>query len=556
MIHWKEGFRRSAWALALLVAACTGGAGGPGAALDGGGGGPGGPVGGGNYAAGPVSLPSSANAPLNPVEWAQISCVNLPGPEFNCSGRPKSVPANTKIEFRVYAAAAVNPRDSFEVVADGEGSWTVSRNGVPGETVEICPVLYGGCYATRYVVIPPENVGVEAIQGTGKRLVIDSQGKSWHSRLLNWIVGEAHAADAPPVVTSECRGLVAEPEVVAPEAPKCHLYSQVPDSLPKIEVSFEACNQSDITAIVPTADPSTLDSLLLVAVRRSIYLVKTGSNPVVLRRYNFPGNVTAILPQGEHFSVLVASPERPLFFLDLRNRGNPQEVGCYDLDEDLRGLKQVTSSHSQGRDFALVGYFENEGVAEYRVLVGAYVAGGTSFAQLPTTLLRSASPMEVRILDAKDTAVIVAVLQNAEKMLTLIRHPYSTLGLIYLYGSGPVDTTYQTNLGALSVSSAPYAVQSPQLLEVDQQFREIGFIDFTEGGTKLVTIPYGLTPNMRTYPDSTAISEIGREAPAFLRVDTATRDGTWIYGGNHGQVRTLKPVHNLISLEEITLEDS
>ncbi|HKX13048.1 MAG TPA: hypothetical protein VJP40_07840 [bacterium] len=552
MANLQVGLRRAAWALVLLVAACAGG---PGAALDGGG--PGGPVGGGNYAAGPVSLPSSANAPLNPVEWAEISCVNLPGPEFNCSGRPRSVPANTKIEFRIFAAAAATPRDSYSAVADGEGSWTVSRAGVPGESVEICPIINGACYANRYVVIPPENVGVEAIQGTGKSLVIDSQGRSWHSRLLpkparswmSWIIGEAHAEVSPTLVTAQCRGVGAEPEVVSAESAKCHLYSQMPDNLPKIELSFDSCSQSDISSIVPTEDPTTHEALLLVAVRRSIYVVKIGSNPQILRRYNFPGAVTAILPQGNHFSVLVAAPDRPLFYLDLRNRDTPQEVGCYDLDDDLKGLKQVTSSDTEGHHFALAGFFENEGVSEYRVLVGAYVAGGTSFSQLPVTLIRSASPMEVRILDAKDSSVIVAVLQNAEKKLTFIRHPYFVPGVYYLYGATPTDTTYEVPMASLSFNRTPYTVQRPSLLEVDPDFREIGFVDFTEAGTKLVTIPYDVTPSMSALVESTVVTEIGRAAPVFLQVDRNTRDGSWIYGGQYGQVQTLKPIHNIIQLD-------
>lgn len=561
-------FHRAAWLLALLLVACSGGAGGPvGGGMDGGGGGPGGPVGGsGNYAAGPVSLPSSANAPLNPVDIAKISCVKFPGPQFVCDGRNNSVPPNTKVEFRIFAPAAATPRDSFSVIADGEGVWTVSRDGVPGESVEICPIINGVCYSALYVVIAPDNVGVQAIPGTNKNLVIDSQGRSWHSRLMSkpsrswtsWLIGEAHAEEAaPPTLNAECRGVRAEAEAPVPEASRCNLYSQSSDGLAKVELSFDNCNQSDITSIVSAEDPTTREPLLLVAVKRSIYVVKQAPVATVVRRYNFPGTVSAVLSQGTHYAILVASPDRPLFFLDLRNRDNPQEVGCYDLDDDLKGLKQVTSSQSLKNNFALAGFFESDGVSEYRVLVGSYVGGGTQFSQLPATLQRSASPLEVRILEANENAITVAVLQNSEKKLSFIRHPYSRAGVLYLLGATPSDATYEVPLASLAFGGAPYAVQRPQLLEVDPVYREVGFVDFTEAGTKLVTIPYNVTPagGMLTYPRSTVVSEIGREAPAFLRVDEATKDGTWNYGGNHGQVRSVRPVHGIVVLDDVS-EDS
>ncbi len=231
MANLKEGLSRAAWALALLVAACSGGGGGPmggvGGSLDSGG----------NYAAGPVSLPSPSTLNKN-----LIVCENVAGPRVECRGSDGAAPANAHIKLTVYsrfsaiqktwtdylipsAHALVGNTDFCDANAAGAfgaaGDCSVVASS--GEKVGICVAADNNvCSGSELVItVPVEGGTASGASGTIKSLSVDPDGNiifgqrsaparrsfSW----LSLLIGTAHAQPVgaplltpPPPAGSSC----------------------------------------------------------------------------------------------------------------------------------------------------------------------------------------------------------------------------------------------------------------------------------------------------------------------------------------------------------------
>ncbi|MFO1464078.1 MAG: hypothetical protein U1F66_09885 [bacterium] len=538
-------------AVALLWA-CSGGAG-PGAALDGGSAG-GGPVGG-NFAAGPVSLPApSVVSPNNPVEWVNISCTNVAGPNFECRGTVHSVPANTEIQLSIYAPAAAVPRDSFSVQAGADGAWLASREGAAGESVEICPKIGGVCQGTRLFKLPPTGATVEGPQGTMKNLVIDPTGTSWHSRWLprglSWgrlfaslWISEASAQEAAnPYTPVACDASYLGIEPVPPaDAPGCRLYRAVRgDAASTPMVTFENCEQTDIHAIVSTQIPLTGRPLLLVAVKNRVYLIDIMKVPTISWTYSFPNEVTSLLDQGGGRFIVAAKPSSAVpganpgqfFYLDVGRKGS-LAAGCYASNDTLRGLEGVTSSDSLNDAFAMVAY---KPTGQYQVFLGRTQPGSVLFRNQPMPLgAPSANPLEVRLLKVEDEYVYLAILNGAEKKITLIKHYQPTTDVLVL--DAPADLVKEIGLEGLTADGAPLSVSRPQLFNVNRESRELVYVDISEQGTRLVSVPYAVVRGEWAPVTTASALALGNAGPAFLMRDNAEgAEGGWAYNDGPMQI--------------------
>lgn len=563
--------KRKAWhILGFLTAAwlwgCSG-AGGPaagaGGALDSGGGSP---VGGsGNFAAGPVSLPApSVVAPDAPVTWTNISCTNVPGPNFQCQGTSQSVLANTEIQFRIFPPAAAVPRDTFTAIADAQGAWSVTRLGEAGESVEICPKEKGICGDFRLFKLPPEGGVVDGNSGTMKNLVIDPEGNGWHSRLSpkhhslgSWIAGlfvsEARAQDAPalkpftPIYCGSLEGF-AVLDAIDATAPTCSLYkAERGAAVSQRVLSFDNCQQDDIHSIVSTKHPVTGQPLLLVAVKNSIHMVETKPTPRIAWEYRFPGEVVSILDQGDRIIAVVNAPTgvaQNLFYVDLRQKA-PMGTGCYTPLEWLKGLENVTSSDSLNEAFTMVVY-KQPGV--YQVMLGRNVPGSTDFRNQPFPLLAaSATPLEAKILKVEQNWVWVAVLNAAEKKIRIVKHFMPDTDVLVL-GAAP-DPIQEISLEALTVGSGSLNVSHPQLFNVNRRTLEMVFVDVSEQGSKLVSIPYAYASGELAPVSVATVTDLGGASPASLRRDDTTGDSGWAYNDGTWQIRRVRTLREATQIQ-------
>src|SRR5262249_16291192 len=148
-------------------------------------------------------------------------------------------------------------------------------------------------------------------------------------------------------------------------------------------------------------------------------------------------------------------------------------AACYDSYPALQNLTKATSSDSAGVGFALVGYFQD---LNYRVLVGNFW-NGSKLRNAPVSVLQSTNPLEVRVLKASDTDIAVAVLNGAEKKLSLVQ---------YTFGGTP--NLINISLEGLRIGSNSLTVGAPQLLSVNREAGELAFISVDPTSTKLVTM--------------------------------------------------------------------
>lgn len=574
--------KRSGWhILGFLVAALLwgcGGAGGPaagpGGALDGGAA-VGGPVGGGNFAAGPVSLPApTVVAPDAPVTWTNISCTNVPGPNFECRGAAMSVLPNTEVQLRIFPPASAVARDTFSVVADAQGAWSATRAGEAGESVEICPKDKAGCWDYRIYKLPPEGGVVDGNSGTMKNLVIDPMGNSWHSRLFpkgfslgrlvaSLFISEARAQEAPrPYTAIYCSEASAFSflEVLEENAPRCHLFQAARGAVISTRaLSFDNCQQSDIRSIVSLRQPTTGEPMLLVAVKNRIHLIYTQPSPRIAWTYSFPGEVVSILELGDRIIAVVNAPtgvEHNLYYVDLRQKA-PLGTGCYNPLEWLKGVENVTSSDAVSDAFTMVIY-KQPGV--YQAILGRTLPGSTIFRTQPAPLLLpSTTPLEARILKVEQNWVWVAVLNAAEKKIKVIKHYMaennsktikdSNPGTDIIVVSGEPDQVQEIALEGLSSGGVNLSVFRPHFFNVNRSSQEMVYIDVSERGSKFVAIPFSWVSGEFGSVTQATVTDLGGASPASLRRDNTEGDSGWAYNDGTWQIRRVRTLREQLQIQ-------
>jgi len=223
--------------------------------------------------------------------------------------------------------------------------------------------------------------------------------------------------------------------------------------------------------------------------------------------------------------------ERNLYSLDLLHNKYNAAAGCYNVMPYLQGLQAVTASDSYKGVFGAVVYLSS---GQYRVVVGRNATGSALFKNDPIPIVNSANPLDVKVLKVNADSAWFAVLNSAEKKITVVKHYFPDTNVLQL--GGPEDEVREVSLEGMSTGTGTLSVSKPQLLSVDRLNYDLAFVDITEQGSKLVTLRFGIAGAGLTGLTTAAVTDLGNASPSSLHRDTAAARMGWVYDGSSGAI--------------------